>query len=141
MLHEVTFKEIVIVPKKRFRIKQEQSYRVHLQNKSHNILPIYIGEDQARAIIGGTDLVPSPTLPTRPLTHDLFADVLASWSLDIEKVVIKELNDDIYFASLIVKQGNTTKEIDSRPSDAIALAVRSECPIFVSETLMASVTV
>ena len=126
MLQEVTFKEIVIVPKKRFRIKQEKSYRVHLQDKSHNILPIYIGEDQARAIIGGTDLVPSPT---RPLTHDLFTDVLTSWSLDIEKVVIKELNDDIYFASLIVKQGNTTKEIDSRPSDAIALAVRLNCPI------------
>ena len=137
MLQEVTFKEIVIVPKKRFRIKQEKSYRVHLQDKSHNILPIYIGEDQARAIIGGTDLVPSPTLPTRPLTHDLFADVLASWSLNIEKVVINALNENnVYVASLILKQGDTTKEIDSRPSDAIALALRVNCPIFVEETLM-----
>ena len=137
MLQEVTFKEIVIVPKKRFRIKQEKSYRVHLQDKSHNILPIYVGEDQARAIIRGTDLVPSSTLPTRPLTHDLFTNVLASWSLNIEKVVINALNENnVYVASLILKQGDVTKEIDCRPSDAIALALRVNCPIFVEETLM-----
>ena len=132
---QVTFKEIAIVPKKRrFRIKQEKSYRVHLQDKSNNILPIYIEEQQAGAIIRGTDLVPSPK---RPLTHDLFANVLTDWSLDLEKVTISGINDnDIYIASLIFRQGDTTKEIDCRPSDAIALALRLDCPIFVAETLM-----
>ena len=92
MLREVYFKGIVIVPKKKFRIKREHSYRVHLQDKSNNILPIYVGEDQAKAIISGTNLFASPT---RPMTHDLFANVLTSWSLNLEKVVIKELNDEV----------------------------------------------
>jgi len=127
MLQQVTFKEIVIDGK-------TKSPRVHLQDESDNILQIYVGEDQVRSVLVGTNMVDNPT---RPMTHDLFANVLASWSLDVEKVVIKEVNDnDVYIASLIIKQGDTTKEIDCRPSDAIALAVRVNCPIFVSETLM-----
>ena len=131
MLQQVTFKEIVIDGKKKSPV-------VHLQDKSDNILPIYVGEDQARAILFATN----EDTPTRPMTHDLFVNVLTSWSLELEKVIIKEVNDrDVYLASLIVKQGDTTKEIDYRPSDAIALAVRLDCPIFVSETLIKSVAV
>ena len=130
---QVTFKKIVMIKKKKFGINRKKDYQVHLQDTSGNILPIYITEDQASAIICG-NLV--DTKPKRPLTHDLFANVLTNWSLNLEKVIISDLDKDIYFASLVIKQGDTTKEIDCRPSDAIALAVRVNCPIFVSEALM-----
>ena len=134
MLIEVTFKGVTIN-------RKTKSPGIILRDKSNsnNILPIYVGKEQAKAIISGIELGDSST---RPTTHDLFANVLTSWSLELEKVIIKEVNDrDVYLASLIVKQGDTTKEIDYRPSDAIALAVRLDCPIFVSETLIKSVAV
>ena len=133
MLQELTFKEIALHRKSKCPV-------IHLQDKANNILPIYVGEDQARSIIEATELRDRPV--TRPHTHDLFANFLTSWSMELEKVVINSITEkDVYIASLIVKQGDTTKEIDCRPSDAIALAVRVNCPIFAASALIISSSV
>lgn len=94
-------------------------------------LPIFITKDLAKAILLGT----KDKLP-RPMTHDLLASFLDTWSMSLEKIVINYHKENTYFAVLIVKQRGTIKEIDCRPSDAIALALRTNSSILVSETLI-----
>ena len=94
-------------------------------------LPIYITKDLARAILSATQ-----KQKPRPMTHDLFANFLDIWSINLERIVINSCENKTYFAVLVVKQNGTIKEIDCRPSDAIALALRTNSPILVSETLM-----
>ena len=81
-------------------------------------LPIFIGQDQARAIINALE----NQVPPRPLTHDLMVNVLEEWDMELERVVIHSLHDNTFYAILTVRQGGKTREIDARPSDAIALA-------------------
>lgn len=100
-------------------------------------LPIYIGQEQAKAIISALE----GHKPPRPLTHDLMVNFLEAWSLTLERIVIHSLQDNTFYAVLIVRQGEVKKEIDARPSDAIALAIRTNCPIWVMEEVVADASI
>ncbi len=100
-------------------------------------LPIYIGNDQAKAIINAIE----NQAPPRPLTHDLFVNMLEAWDMTLERIVIHSLQDNTFYASLTVVQGDVKKEIDARPSDAIALALRTNCPIWVLEEVIADASI
>jgi len=95
-------------------------------------LPIYIGQDQARAIIHALERQKSP----RPLTHDLMVNLLEEWGLSLERVVIHSLQDNTFYAVLTIKNGEKRKEMDARPSDAIALALRTDSPVWVMEEVV-----
>ncbi|NJP12073.1 MAG: bifunctional nuclease family protein [Leptolyngbyaceae cyanobacterium RU_5_1] len=100
-------------------------------------LPIYIGNDQAKAIINAIE----NQAPPRPLTHDLLVNFLEAWELTLERVVIHSLQDNTFYASLTVVQGEVKKEIDARPSDAIAIALRTNSPIWVMEEVVADASI
>ena len=100
-------------------------------------LPIYIGQDQARAILNALDNQVSP----RPLTHDLMANLLDTWEMKLEKVIIHSLQDSTFFAVLSLSLGEAKKELDARPSDAIALALRTNSPIWVMEEVIADASI
>ncbi len=100
-------------------------------------LPIYIGQDQAKSIISAIE----NHAPPRPLTHDLMANILEEWDLNVERVIVHALQHDTFYAVLVVRQGETRKEIDARPSDAIALALRTGTPIWVMEEVVADASI
>lgn len=100
-------------------------------------LPIFISNEQARAIIVALENEDS----VRPMTHDLFANLLDDWELTLDRVVIHSLKDNTFFATMTVKQGEVTKEIDSRPSDAISIALRMGAPIWVMEEVVADASI
>ncbi len=78
------------------------------------------------------------SVPDRPLTHDLFKTVMDRLSCEVVKIVIDDLWSTTYYAKMILKSGDEEMEIDSRPSDAIAIAARFGSPIFVSESIMST---
>ncbi|HLX60597.1 MAG TPA: bifunctional nuclease family protein [Planctomycetota bacterium] len=92
-------------------------------------LPIFIGVNEARAIERKLKDVPVP----RPLTHDLAIDLIQKLGGEVRRVVINDLRQETYFAMLEIKQDGSVIEVDARPSDAVALAVRSAVPIYVEE--------
>ncbi|HEY9735274.1 MAG TPA: bifunctional nuclease family protein [Trichocoleus sp.] len=100
-------------------------------------LPIYIGPDQAKSIISALENQTSP----RPLTHDLFVNLLDEWDMALERVVIHSLRDNTFYALLTLAQGENKKEIDARPSDAIAIALRVDAPIWVMEEVIADASI
>jgi bifunctional DNase/RNase len=91
------------------------------------ILPIWIGGLEAHAILMQLQGIEPP----RPMTHDLLKRVILSLSATVEHIVITDIRDSVYYAEIIVKDGGVTIAIDARPSDAMALALRMECPILV----------
>ena len=95
------------------------------------ILPMKIDASQAVAIFVGME---NKELP-RPLTHDLMADILEKCNLKILQVDIVDLTEGTYFAEIKIKQNDEIKKIDSRPSDAIALALRKDVPIYLAEEI------
>ena len=95
-------------------------------------LPIIIGAFEAQAIA----LEIEGIKPPRPLTHDLLKIVIDNLGASIIEVIIDELKENTFYAKIIIEVSALTNEIDSRPSDAIALAVRVQSPIFVSEAVM-----
>ena len=97
-------------------------------------LPIIIGGFEAQAIAIEIEKM----TPSRPLTHDLFKSFAQSFSIQIEEVIIYNLVDGIFYAKLICNDGKKSVEIDARTSDAIALAVRFECPIHTYEFILAT---
>ncbi|MGI9605644.1 MAG: bifunctional nuclease family protein [Acidimicrobiales bacterium] len=97
------------------------------------MLPIFIGGPEATAIA----LAQEGVEPPRPMTHDLFAQVLEELSVRIEKVIITELRDRTFFAELHVRSPNDARVMSARPSDAIALAIRLDVPIFAEDQLVA----
>ncbi len=102
------------------------------QSGDHRLLPIYIGSPEASSIhyaLEGID-------PPRPLTHDLFITVLDQLGATLDKVVVTEVRDHTYYAELHLKVGDDEQIVSSRPSDAIALAVRCEAPMFASDELL-----
>ncbi len=99
---------------------------------SDRYLPIWIGSFEAEAIRVELQGVPV----TRPLTHDLLKSVIVELGGTVNRIVVSELRNDIFFARIVVETSNGTVEIDSRPSDAIALAVRLHVPIFVADSVM-----
>jgi hypothetical protein len=104
---------------------------------SDTVMPIWVGIFEANAILIEIEKVSAP----RPMTHDLTRDLIRHLNGRLERVVINELKDDTFFASLWLRQGGESVMVDARPSDAIALALRSDCPIYVSEQVMQSAKV
>ncbi|MBO1349068.1 MAG: bifunctional nuclease family protein [Hormoscilla sp. GUM202] len=100
-------------------------------------LPIYIGQDQARAIINALER----QSPPRPLTHDLMVNIMSAWDMALDRVIVHSLQDNTFYAVLTVRQGDEKKDIDARPSDAIALAIRTGTPIWVMEEVIASASI
>jgi bifunctional DNase/RNase len=95
-------------------------------------LPILIGPYEAQAI----SLPLEGTRPDRPMTHDLIRNILDRLELFVERVVIDDLWNTIYYAKVYLRKGEEEIEIDARPSDAIALAVRFDAPIYVSDGIL-----
>ena len=95
-------------------------------------LPIVIGSNEAQAIAMGLE----GNQPSRPITHDLFKRFATQYGVDLKEVVITRFLEGVFYAMLICKQGDDISMIDARPSDAIALAVRFNCPISVYENVM-----
>lgn len=100
-------------------------------------LPIYIGQDQAKSIINALENQQTP----RPLTHDLFVNMLDDWEMSLERIVIHALKDNTFYALLTLSVGETRKELDARPSDAIAIALRMDAPIWVMEEVVADASI
>src|SRR5690625_5201377 len=96
-------------------------------------IPILIGHAEAAAILSEME----GTRPQRPMTHDLLKNMLDSLDARVERVVISDLKDETYFARIIVSTPSGQKELDARPSDAIALALRAEADVYVSEEVAA----
>lgn len=95
-------------------------------------LPIVIGGFEAQAIAVALDNMK----PSRPLTHDLIKTICDTFEIELEYVFITKLLDGVFYSNLICKKGSDTFEVDSRTSDALALAVRFDCPIYVEETIL-----
>ncbi|MFB2875854.1 bifunctional nuclease family protein [Floridanema aerugineum] len=100
-------------------------------------LPIYIGQDQAKSIIAALENQPPP----RPLTHDLMVNMLEAWEMKVERIIIHSLQDNTFYAVLTVRKGEIKKDIDARPSDAIAVALRTRSPIWVMEEVIADASI
>jgi bifunctional DNase/RNase len=99
-------------------------------------LPIVIGLTEALAIdrrVKGVQL-------QRPLTHDLLGNVIESLAAELEKIVINDLQDHTFYAKLVIRQQGELIEVDSRPSDAIALGVATEVPIYVEDHVLREIT-
>jgi len=103
------------------------------EEKGKRRLPIVIGAFEAQAIAIELESM----TPTRPLTHDLFKNLAHSFEIQVEEVLIYNLLEGIFYAKLICNNGDKKEEIDARTSDAIALAVRFNCPIFTYEFILA----
>lgn len=96
------------------------------------VLPIWVGVYEANAIALEIEKVATP----RPMTHDLIKNVLMGLETNIHKVVVTELRDDTFYAVIWMERQGQVISIDSRPSDALALALRVDCPIFVEEEVL-----
>jgi len=100
---------------------------------SETMLPIWVGAYEANAIALEIEKI----APQRPMTHDLLRNVILEMGAGVERVVVTELRDNTFFAMIIMKdRGGENLMIDARPSDAIALALRVDCPIFVNEEVI-----
>jgi bifunctional DNase/RNase len=95
-------------------------------------LPIIIGAFEAQAIA----LEIEGIKPPRPLTHDLLKNIIDNLGAAVQEILIDELRDNTFFAKIVLEVSSLTNDVDSRPSDAIALAVRTQSPIFVNEEVM-----
>jgi uncharacterized protein len=96
------------------------------------VLPIWVGPYEAHAIQNEIEKVTMP----RPMTHDLIKNVLTGLDALVHKVVVTELKDDTFYAVIWLEKEGHAISIDSRPSDALALALRMDCPIFVEEEVL-----
>lgn len=96
------------------------------------ILPIWVGIYEANAIALEIEKVSTP----RPMTHDLIKQLLMGLETGIRKVVVNELKDDTFFAVIWLEREGELISVDSRPSDALALALRLDCPIYVEEQVL-----
>lgn len=99
---------------------------------SDSVLPIWVGIYEANAIALEIEKVTTP----RPMTHDLLKNMLIGLDASVRKVVVNELRDDTFFAIIWVERDGQIVSIDSRPSDALALALRVDCPIFVEDEVL-----
>lgn len=95
-------------------------------------LPIVIGSHEAQSIA----IEMENMSPSRPLTHDLFRSLAEGFQIDIQEVTIYKFKEGVFYGSILCSDGKNNIEIDCRPSDAIALAVRFKCPIFTFESIL-----
>ncbi len=116
-------------------VTQSHNYAVVLgEQDGSRRLPIVIGGFEAQAIAVAMERM----TPNRPLTHDLFKNTLDTFQVDLREVIINDLVDGIFYAKLICEQSGDFVEIDSRTSDALALAVRFNCPVYTYEFILES---
>lgn len=114
-------------------VTQSHNYAVVLgEMMGSRRLPIVIGGFEAQAIAVAMEKMS----PNRPLTHDLFKNTLETFDIELKEVIINNLLDGIFYAKLVCVRAGEVFEIDSRTSDAIAMAVRFDCPIFTYEFIM-----
>lgn len=100
--------------------------------QSDTVLPIWVGLYEANAIALEIEKSTTP----RPMTHDLLRNLIRDLNATVEKIVVTELKNDTFYAVIWMQQDGVPVSIDARPSDALALALRSDCPIFVSEDVI-----
>ena len=98
----------------------------------NTVLPIWVGIFEANAIALEIEKVSTP----RPMTHDLLKTVLLGLNAGVKKVVVSDLKDDTFFAVIWLEKDGETITVDSRPSDALALALRLDCPIYVDDSVL-----
>jgi bifunctional DNase/RNase len=98
----------------------------------NSVLPIWVGVYEANAIALEIEKVATP----RPMTHDLIKNLLMGLNTAVQKVVVSELKEETYYALIWLEQNGQIISIDSRPSDALALALRLDCPIYVEEQVL-----
>ena len=101
-------------------------------SESEAVLPIWVGVYEANAIALEIEKVSTP----RPMTHDLIKNVLTGLETQVHKVVVTELRDDTFYAVIWMEREGRVVSVDSRPSDALALALRVDCPIFVEDEVL-----
>lgn len=100
---------------------------------SDTMLPIWVGANEANAIALEIEKV----TPQRPMTHDLLRNVILEMGVSVERVTVTELRDNTFYAEILMKgRAGETLMIDARPSDAIALALRVDCPIYINEEVI-----
>ncbi len=119
-----------------------ESVRVHMLSSQHVVilketgreryLPIWIGSWEANAIAMKLQGV----TPDRPLTHDLFSNTLEELGVAMRRIVVSDLAEETFRARIVLEHGGETREIDARPSDAIALAIRAAVPIFATDEVL-----
>jgi len=102
------------------------------EDKRSRWLPIVVGSSEAQAIALQLENISPP----RPLTHDLMRNLLESMDVKIERIVVNDLQENTYYALLGLRQNGEFRDIDARPSDAIALALRTQAPIYVEGKVM-----
>jgi bifunctional DNase/RNase len=101
---------------------------------SDTVLPIWVGVYEANAIALEIEKVSTP----RPMTHDLIKNVLTGLDAHVHKVVVTELKEDTFYAVIWMEREGRVVSVDSRPSDALALALRVDCPIYVDDEVLKS---
>jgi hypothetical protein len=116
---------------------QEDSQFVFLREKEGTrSFPIVIGAFEALEISRKLKEIPM----ARPLTHDLIGRVIKTLEWKLDRIVVNDLKDSTFFAVLVLKNGEESRSVDCRPSDAIALALQVRCPIFVEESVLDAVS-
>ncbi|MBA2615134.1 MAG: bifunctional nuclease family protein [Actinobacteria bacterium] len=98
----------------------------------NKFLPIWIGHPEAAAILMKLQGASTP----RPMTHDLFTEMLGQLDAQVSRIAVTELRDNTFYATVTIAVDGSEIEVDSRPSDAIALAVRAEAPIFAADSVI-----
>jgi uncharacterized protein len=101
-------------------------------SEGNKFLPIWIGHPEAAAILMKLQGASTP----RPMTHDLVTDMLGQLDAHVVRITVTELRESTFYAQITVAQDGTEIEVDSRPSDAIALAIRADAPIFVADRVI-----
>ena len=113
----------------------EQQIIVLKERNGGRQFPIVIGMSEAWAIDRRVKNITTP----RPLTHDLLANVIRELEAELEKIVVHDLREHTFFAKLVIRHNGALVEVDSRPSDAIALGVASDTPIYVEDSVLRQV--
>ena len=122
----------MVVESVRVNLQTYQRVVVLKEKDADRYLPIWIGNNEADAIVIQLQSVPVP----RPQTHDLLKSVITELGAKVTRIVVNDLADDVFYARVLMDIDGRHVEVDSRPSDAIALAVRVKAPIFAEDTVL-----
>jgi bifunctional DNase/RNase len=110
---------------------------VFLSDNGDRMVPIYIGPAEAISI----DIALRKETTPRPMTHDLLKSIMENFGIGIDKIIIDDLDEQVFYARLMLRNGARDIEIDARPSDCIALAVRSDAKIFIEQGILDKVSI
>jgi uncharacterized protein len=117
-----------------FDDQNKQPVVILKEDEGLRVVPIWIGHPEAMAIM----LAVQGAEPPRPLTHDLLMGVIGATGFEVDRVEITRVEESTFYASLVLRDSGRTIALDARPSDCLALAVRSGCPVFVDEGVMST---